>query len=390
MDHRDTTAIAVPEGSKSRPVASLPSAWYYDETHFRRELEGIWYRQWLCVGRSSALAGPRAFQVYEIGNQQVLVLRDDDGVVRAFHNTCRHRGAQLCREKSGKLRRRITCPYHAWSFDLNGALAAVPTHGRPASIDAQDHGLYAVKVQLWGGFIFISLAEDDAPPLFPFFDEDRNRLANWPLDDLVVAHSATRHVDCNWKIIWENYSECLHCPGVHPGLARIMPIYGRGILAEEDDPNWQRNAASTDPKHKGGLADGARTWSLDGLSSGHEFNTLDDADRLAGASFVTALPSFYIAAHVDYVRAVRLRPLGPTTTEWTTEWLLPQAALEDPTFSSNNIVQFGLEFMGEDAEVCEVNQRGVTCLRHRQGVLMPEEHHVARLHGWLNTVLNPD
>ena len=389
MDNRDAQAtVAAGWNGLRQPEPSLPGRFYYDPAHHALELERIWYRHWLYVCRTDAIAEPRAFRIFEIGAQQILVLRDEEGEIRAFHNTCRHRGAQLCREEAGTLGRRITCPYHAWAYDLKGALVGVPTYGRKIPVDPAAYGLYPVKVQLWGGFVFVSLAEGDAPPLFPFFDEDQNRLANWPLDQLVVAHSYTRIVESNWKIIWENYSECLHCPGVHPGLSRIVPIYGRGILAERDDPEWQSHANSTDPKFKGGLRDGAETWSMDGKSTGHDFPTLDESDRHIGVAYVTTLPSMYIAAHVDYARSVRLRPLGPTRTELFTEWLLPRETLADPAFDLQNIVQFGREFMAEDADVCELNQRGIASIRHEHGMLMPEEYHVLRLHDWLRAALH--
>jgi Rieske 2Fe-2S family protein len=371
-----------------QPEPSLPSLWYYDPAHHETELQSIWYRNWVYLCREDTLAGPLAYRVFDIGSQQILVLRDEEGGLKAFHNTCRHRGATLCREAAGKLKtRRITCPYHAWTYDLAGALVGVPTYGRRLAINPSDYALYDVKLISWRGFVFVSLAEGEAPPVFPFFDEELNRLAHWPLEDLVVAHTHTRIIQANWKIFWENYNECLHCPGVHPSLSRMVPIYSRGIQGEQDDPDWQAHAAETDPKYKGGLRQGAATWSKDGRSSGHEFPALDDEDRRTGFSYVTSLPSMYLAAHVDYVRSVRLRPLGPEVTEIYAEWLLPRETLDDPAFDIKNMVEFGLEFMEEDAAVCEVNQRGIRSSRHVQGMLMPEEYHVHRFQNWVRAQL---
>ncbi len=388
MDNRESQDVASAGWTGGKVEASLPSEWYYDPAQYLRELQHLWYKDWIYLCRADALAAPLAFQLFDIGTQQVLLLRDETGELRAFHNTCRHRGAALCRESRGKLpTRRITCPYHAWSYDLRGALVAVPTHGRPVPVALADYPLYALPIQIWGGFVYVSLAESAPPPLRPFFDEDLDCLANWPLAELKLAYTHTRIVQSNWKIFWENYSECLHCPGVHPGLSSMVPIYSRGILAEQDDPNWRDFADRDDPKYKGGLRRGAGTWSLDGTTAPYHFPNLTEAERRAGFAYVTSLPSQYLAAHVDYVRSVRVRPLGPERTEVVAEWLFPEQTLSDPAFDLMNIVQFSIDFLGEDADVCELNQRGIRSARHRAGMLMPEEIHVHRFQEWLRAGL---
>jgi len=235
-----------------RPVPSLPSVSYYDEAHYRRELREIWYRNWLYVCRADELPGPRDFLTYEIGDQNILLLRDRDGGLRAFHNTCRHRGSRLCREARGRLRgNRISCPYHSWTYDLSGALVGVPAADLGEGFDASDYPLYAVAVREWHGFVFVHLGGADAPPLERAMDPGSDLLDHWPLAELEVGHGYRRTLACNWKVFWENYNECYHCPGVHPGLSRLVPLYGRGIMDPLDDPDWAAHADDSDPRYRG-------------------------------------------------------------------------------------------------------------------------------------------
>jgi Rieske 2Fe-2S family protein len=314
----------------------------------------------------------------------VLVLRDEQGVLRAFHNTCRHRGSALCTEESGRLvTRRITCRYHGWSYTLRGELAKAPRHDRPQPAGLEGLGLYAVAVAEWRGFVFVNLAGGESTSLAASLGAGIEMLAHWPLDDLRVGHTHVRTVRCNWKIFWDNYNECLHCPGVHPALSSLVPIYKRGIMEPQDDPEWTRHRDGTDPAHRGGLRAGAVSWSVDGQACGPVFEGLTEEERRLGYHYLTHLPSMYIVAHVDYVRVVRLRPVEPEATEVHTQWLFPEATLHAPRFDLENTVQFAARFMAEDAEVCELTQQGQHAIAHAAGVLMPEEYDVHRFQRWV-------
>jgi Rieske 2Fe-2S family protein len=366
----------------------LPAASYFDPEAYHHDLQRIWYRNWVYVGRSNDVARARAFRTFELGDQRLLLVRGDDGVLRGFHNTCRHRGAALCREPAGVMRTgAIVCPYHAWVYDLQGELLRTSSK-RPASgFDVADYPLYPVGVREWRGFIFVALT-DNPPPFEKIFDLPLNRLAAWPLEELVVGHTLLKTIDSNWKIFWENYNECLHCPSVHPQLSQLVPIYGRGLLEERDDPEWSTHAADTDPKFKGGLRAGAATWSLDGRATGTPFPDLSDDDRKAGHLYLTSVPSVFLVGHIDYVRVVRLRPLGPEQTELRVEYLFSPETLADPQFDLRNIVDFTNRVMTEDAEVCELNQRGLKAGPHVRGVVMPEEYVVRQFHDWVRAELS--
>jgi Rieske 2Fe-2S family protein len=380
-----------PESAQSDPYngltttkATLPSSDYWDAAAFERDMETIWYRNWVMVCREADLAQPLAYRVFTLGSQQVLVLRDDRGELRAFHNTCRHRGSQLCRETEGRLKARLlTCPYHAWSYSLRGDLVRVPSKSLPAGFDKADYPLYPVALSVWRGFVFINLDDDPAGTPATTFDRESADLGNWPLEDLVTGHVLTKVMECNWKIFWENFNECLHCPGVHKHLSALVPIYGRGLMARHDDPEWALHADNDEPQFSGGLRKGAESWSEDGTALAHRFTGLSDRERAAGQNYAMNLPSMFIVGHVDYVRTVRLVPLGPERTELTSEWLFLPEALSEASKGIDNIVAFGRTVLEEDAAICEVNQRGLRARPHRSGVLMPEEYDLHRFHDWV-------
>ncbi|MBN9258062.1 MULTISPECIES: aromatic ring-hydroxylating dioxygenase subunit alpha [unclassified Mesorhizobium] len=362
--------------------ATLPSSSYWEAGAYQRDLDAIWYRSWLFACRESDLAEPLAFRTVRIGTQEIILLRDETGMLRAFHNTCRHRGSQLCQESAGRLKARLlTCPYHAWSYSLRGDLVRVPSKSLPDGFDKADHPLYRVALSTWRGFVFVNLAENPEGTAPSSFDPASGDLGNWPLEGLVSGHVLRKVMNCNWKIFWENFNECLHCPGVHKELSRLVPIYGRGLMARHDDPEWKRHADSDAPEFSGGLRDGAETWSRDGRAHGPAFAGLTAAERAAGQTYATSLPSMFIVGHVDYVRVVRLAPLGPEQTELTAEWLFSPEALAATDI--DNIVAFGTQVLEEDAGICEVNQRGLRSLRHQAGVLMPEEYDLHRFHQWV-------
>jgi phenylpropionate dioxygenase-like ring-hydroxylating dioxygenase large terminal subunit len=365
----------------------LPAEAYYDPQQYEAELRRIWYRNWVYVGRSGELERARAFRTFQLGDQKILLLRDDQGVLQGFHNTCRHRGAALCRESEGLLRSgSIVCPYHAWTYNLQGDLLRTSSKAHGDGFDVADYPLYNISVREWSGFIFVALT-DDPPPFEKIFDVALNRLDAWPLKDLVVGHVLLKTIASNWKIFWENYNECLHCPGVHPRLTQLVPIYGRGLLEERDDPEWRAHAADPDPKFKGGLRDGAATWSLDGKATGIPFPRLSAEDRKAGHVYMTGLPSVFLVGHVDYVRVVRLLPLSAEQTELRVEYLFSPETLGEPGFDLRNVVDFTNTVMTEDAEVCELNQRGLKARPHRRGVVMPEEYVIRQFHEWLRAEL---
>ena len=369
------------------PVESLPAAYYFDPAQYLRELSQIWYRNWIYVCRSSDMAEPRSFRTLGIGDQSILLVRGEDRVVRAFHNTCRHRGSALCRADSGRFPAAgIICPYHAWRYNLHGELVQASSRQPGDGFEVRDYPLYRLPATEWNGFVFAALTADP-PSLAASVDIPLERLGNWELDKLVVGHRMSKTIQCNWKVFWENYNECLHCPGIHPRLSQLVPIFGRALMEQREDPSWQDHAQGDDPQYIGGLRRGAESWTMDGRPVGVPFPRLSSAESKAGHTYLTCLPSMFLAAHLDYVRIVRLLPLGPECTGMSIEFLFLPETLADPARDIRGAIEFTDIVMSEDAAVCELNQRGLRALAHTAGVLMPEEYVVRQFHDWVRAQL---
>lgn len=366
----------------TRAQPSLPATWYFDAEHYAREMNAIWRQEWVCVGPTAGLEESGAFRVIELAGDQLLAIRGDDGELRVVHNTCRHRGSRLCTASSGRFDNgRIVCPYHQWSYHLDGSLAATGRMRPVAGFAREDYPLYSVATRQWGGLLFVSLAEN--PPDFDaHFGVEMERLARWPLDQLKVGWSYRTTLQCNWKAFWENFNECLHCPNVHPELCQLVPLYGRGIMEPEDDPS-RTDMRSDDPRFTGGLRDGAESWTPDGQRCGPTFDTLSEDDRARGHTYAVLMPSVFVVGHLDHARVVRLKPIGPEETELCADWLFPATTLEDPHFDPAATASFATQVMEEDGSVCEINQLGLRCSRHTRGVLMQEEYEVFAFHEWV-------
>ncbi|MCA0433003.1 MAG: aromatic ring-hydroxylating dioxygenase subunit alpha [Proteobacteria bacterium] len=357
---------------------TLPAAWYYDADHHALELKRIWARQWVHVGRVKDLPAMTLRRI-EVAGENLMLVKDQAGQVSCFHNVCRHRGSEICLAHEQKLKTKlITCPYHAWSYDLAGKLVRTPFVSETADFDKAYYGLIPVHVKLWNGLIFVCLAYD--PPAFEKApDLGASVLDNWPMEDLVSGHRLVKEMACNWKIFWENYNECLHCPGIHPELCEMVPIYGKGYMAANEAPDWtpEQGASGTE------LKAGAKSWTMNGLPCGPEFPKLTAEEREKGQTFVTLYPTCYIVAHVDYVRIVTLRPLGPERTELCAEWLFPEETLKMPGFDPVQVTDFATMVMMQDGAACEMNQKGLKSSAFKGGRLMPQEFDVHGFQNWV-------
>ena len=199
--------------SKSRPFSlqdiqpSLHRRDYLDQSVMEAELKAIWYAQWIYVCREEKILKPGDYSIMGLGTQRIIVTRNNEGELRAFHNTCRHRGSELCSQPVGSFTGgRILCPYHKWSYDLDGNLKATPFLEQ-SKTETESLGLYPVNSVVWGGNIYINLTNKPTTLLGENADPDFTILDNWPLETLQLAHSHRYELACNWKIFWENYLE---------------------------------------------------------------------------------------------------------------------------------------------------------------------------------------
>ena len=362
---------------------SLPSHAYLDGSVFDAELRRIWYKNWIFVCHVSELSSIGDFRLSRIGDQEIVIVRTEVGM-QAFYNTCRHRGAALCAEDTGHFKSGvIRCPYHQWAYSLEGALVHAPRLHESLSFEPSAYSLYPVSTAVWEGCIFINLSPTPPESLESGMQPSEETLVNWGVASLKIAHHYETVLNCNWKIFWENFLECYHCPGIHRDLCHLVPIYERTFMEREDECGWEKRENLSDPKFGGGLSEGNYSWTTDGQLHAQTFPNLTPEEFATGYVYTQHLPSMFIVGHPDYVRMVWLRPLGPEQTSFSCSWLLSEASLEDDDLDLASIIDFGMKIIEEDARACELNQRGLRSLPHEGGLLVPQEYDVLNFHRWI-------
>ena len=372
----------------TRLERTLPSHHYFDFEHYQRELEALWYRGWQIVGRTDSLKVPGEYQVIDIGDQSILVTRNDEGELRAFHNTCRHRGSVLCSKARGRFTAgRIVCPYHAWTYSLDGTLTNTPWRLHSGHFDESAYSLYEVGVAEWAGFLFLNLQPDSSEQFEEAITDWSESLSGWQFETAGTGHRRQWEIACNWKVFWENFSECYHCPGIHPELSQISREFAKGIIRASDHPDWDAGGG-TESVYQSRLLPGVHTWSDDGLTNLPYFPGLNEDERRLGHNFSVLRPSGFVAAHVDFARFGYVVPLGPEKVRFTIEWLFPRETLDDPTIDLSAPIEFIERLTAQDARVCELNQRGLHARRHQYGVLVGQEYLLSGFHAWVKSKLS--
>ncbi len=371
------TAVRHPASPRlDRCPQGLPRGAYFDASWYEREMRTIFANQWVLVGRAADFKAGKMRRA-AVGTAQVIVVRDSTGALAAWHNSCSHRGSELCLKDEEEVGKLIRCPYHAFAFAASDGRLVSTAHAVPTDdFDARVHGLKPVAIKVWNGFLYLNLSADPGPL---WADVPLVALNNWPMDSLVTAHRWETEIDCNWKAFWENYSECLHCPGIHPELCDLVPVYKRGIMGQSEALDWTPSDA-TGPN----LRAGAKSWTMDGAVCGPVFEGLSEAEHRAGGNFVTQWPSAYVVAHVDYVRAVRIVPMGPEKTKLIAEWYFTPQTLAQPGFDPADVAAFAKIVMTQDGAASEMNHRGMRSPSFTAARLMPEEYELHRFHQWVN------
>ncbi len=392
MNKLERSQLLEDYNSLKQAEASLPARWYFEDAHYRRELAEIWRKNWIYVCRARDLGDALSYRTVEIGDQNLVVLRDGTGALKAFHNTCRHRGSILCAKRQGRLKSKlIVCPYHQWSYAVNnGRLVKTTSFAEPIGFEKSDYPLFRLAIEEWRGLIFINLDRNATWDAGKLFEREASNLANHPIEEMVTVHEWRKIMDCNWKTFWENFNECLHCPNVHPELSDLVPMYRRRIVDPRDVPGWQDRIGEDDPRYRGGLRTGGETWSMDGSAQGQVIASLTPEDLARGQTYASALPSMFVGGYADHVRIVRLLPLSAERTELVAEWLVTEQAATAEDYDVSQIVDFAILVMEQDLAACELNQRGLHAAPLEHGVLMPEEYHVKNFHNWVRRQLPDD
>jgi len=325
---------------------TLPGRYYTDERIFRVEMERFYFGMWVCAGRNEQVAEKGQYFLVEVAGESVIVTRDGSGEVRAFYNVCRHRGTRMCVEAEGTFAGRIQCPYHGWTYGLDGKLLGAP-HMEAGEFRREDYPLHEVKAEIWDGHIFLHLGKE-ARPLREQLLNLPEKFAAWRMEELRVWKRATYEVKANWKLIVQNYNECLHCPLLHPTLSRMTDT----MSGENDEPTQSYIGGSMD------FRGGAETMSTDGVRRRACLPGLNEEQRKT-VLYYAIYPNLFLSLHPDYVMVHRLWPRAVDRTEVATEWLFHPAEIAKANFSGADAVDFWDKTNREDWMISELSQKGI-------------------------------
>lgn len=341
---------------------TLPGRYYTSPDVLAAERERIFAARWNCVGRVSALEERGAYFLTDVAGESLIVLRDANGELRALFNVCRHRGTRLCAEPRGRFSETIQCPYHAWTYATDGRLIGAPHMQEVEGFSKADYPLHAAAVAVWGGFVFVNVADDPVP-----FAEEWGpvvqRLARFRLGDLVAGHEVTYEVRANWKLVFQNYSECLHCPTIHPQLSVVLP-YQSGANDMTEGPFLGGYMELRAPHESA---------TLSGRACGVPVAGDLPVEERRRAYYYTMLPNLMLSIHPDYVNYYLLSPVAPDRTIVRSEWLFRPETLADERFHPRDAVEFWDVTNRQDWEIVERSQLGVASRRYAPGPYSPRE-----------------
>ncbi|KIC44808.1 Rieske (2Fe-2S) protein [Ruegeria sp. ANG-S4] len=358
--------------ARRNPGYALEQAFYTDPAIFQTDLETIHYRDWLFAIPACELVKPGDYVTYSIGAYRVIIVRGADNQIRAFHNTCRHRGSVICKAAKGNAPK-LVCPYHQWTYELDGSLLWARDMG--PDFDPKQHGLKTVHCRELAGLVYICLAED-APDFDSFASVARPYLEPHDLNNAKVAFESSIIENGNWKLVWENNRECYHCGGNHPALCRTFP----------DDPTITGIEGGDTPAHlqahfdrcetvglpskfylhddgqyrvaRMPLKEGAESYTMDGKSAVRRWlgrSPFADAGSLLKFHYPTTWNHFL----ADHSIVFRVTPISPTETEVTTKWLVHKDAVEGVDYDLKRLTEVWIATNDEDRQVVEDNQLGI-------------------------------
>ena len=349
-------------------LRTLPAAAYRSSGSFERETEAIFYREWFLVGREEALRVPGEYLHVDVAGERLLIVRTRAGELRAFHDVCRHRGSRLVLDDPpvldacvahGRFKGAIRCPYHAWTYGLEGELRLAPFLAESDGLRKEGLSLHAAAVDTWGGFVFVHLSPETAVGLADELGETLARTRHYPLADLRVGRRISYDVRANWKVVVENYNECYHCGPVHPELCEVVPAFKDGGR----DLDWDAGIP-----HR----DGATTFTRSGTTSRAPFPGLsaDERDRHKGE---LVYPNMMLSLSSDHVVAFTLWPLEAGRTRIDCDFLFHPDEIARPGFDPSDAVEFWDLVNRQDWRICEAVQDGMGSRVFDTGFYAPME-----------------
>jgi Rieske 2Fe-2S family protein len=339
---------------------TLPGRYYTDPAIFRAEVERFYFDRWICAGRTEAVSNPGDYFLRDVCGESIIVMRESAARVRAFFNVCRHRGTRMCTNPAGALPGRIRCPYHGWTYALDGTLAGAP-HMDAAGFRAEDYPLHQVRTDVWDGHIFLHFGRDPKP-LETQLAGLLEKFAAWRMQELRLHRRIVYDVRANWKLIVLNYNECLHCPVLHPALNRLTDYLG----ADNESPT---------PDYAGGamgFRNGAETMSMDGIRRRACLPGLNEQQRRMVCYFAI-YPNLLLSLHPDYMMTHTLWPRAVDRTEVICEWHFHPAEMAKPDFTASDAVEFWDLTNREDWHIAELSQLGISSRAYTPGPYSPRE-----------------
>jgi Rieske 2Fe-2S family protein len=342
----------------------LPPRVFHDPAIFAFEQEQWFGRDWICVGRGEEAANRGEYFLATVAGENLMVVRGPDGELRAFHNVCRHRGSTILEESCGRLVR-IQCPYHAWTYDLEGRLQRAKHTEDLVDFEPAENSLVPVRCETWQGFVFVNL-DPGATPLLDVLDDLPGHFARFDFGSLRRARRITYEVSANWKTIAENYSECYHCPGIHPQLNRLTPYdMGRNYLT---DGPWEGGYME--------LVANAETMSTDGRNHGRPPLPGIDGDDLQRIYYYVVWPNLLVSLHPDYLLTHQVWPVDAERSLIHCDWFFHPDTIAAPGFDPSDAVDFWDLTNRQDWHVCELQQQGTKSRAYSAGRYSNQEDSV--------------
>jgi choline monooxygenase len=332
---------------------TIPWDWYVDPAVLRLEQERIFRRFWQYVGRADQVARPGAYVTAVAGEVPVVVVRGRDGELRGFVNVCRHRGSLVC-EGEG-VRETLQCPYHAWTYDLDGRLRAAPRADREPAFPKEELGLAPVAVSAWGPFVFVN-PDPDAASLADTLGDLPERLAAAGIDvEALRFHTRARaSYAANWKVCAENFLECYHCQVAHPGFSQVVDVSPDGYVLDES--RWFSTQV-------GPVKEGWR-------------GPFDPTGEVPRGQFHFVFPNTTISVFPGRpnLSIGSILPAGPERTERFLDYFFAPD-VDDAWIAE--LLAFDDQVGAEDAALVERVQRGVRGGGAAEGVLLESERLIA-------------
>ena len=367
-----------------KPGYSLEQAFYTDPDIFALDLQQLFYREWLFAIPACELPKSGSFVTHRVGAYNVIIVRGTDGVIRAFHNTCRHRGSVICKAARGH-QPKLVCPYHQWTYELNGSLLWARDMG--PGFDPREHDLKPVHCRELAGLVYICLA-DEAPDFDGFAAIAEPYLRVHDLTDARVAHESSIVENGNWKLVWENNRECYHCSGNHPALCRSFPedpaitAIRDGVTPPKVLAHFERLEAAGIPSRfvmaetqqyrlaRMPLLPNAKSFTMD-LKPAVTRRLGRVVDDTAGSLLKYHYPTTWNHFLPDHTTLFRVTPISPTQTEVTTKWLVHKDAVEGRDYDLKRLTEVWTMTNDEDRRVVEDNQQGVNSPAYSPGPYSP-------------------